>query len=155
LLCSVNGAVDVLPCSTCAYLNGGPVLTCAGADARRSVVSAEQGSGRGRPSGPPGRSRRVGSGRRRRRTAWLEQGEAAGSWPPTGQEESFFERGGLPGYELRPLDDAAAAAWLGTARPNSHHPWTTNRGTVGGPAAPGRFSPRVRLRPAGGASRRR
>jgi hypothetical protein len=29
LLCSVNDAVNVLPSSTCAYLNGGPVLTCA------------------------------------------------------------------------------------------------------------------------------
>jgi hypothetical protein len=29
LPCSVNDAVNVLPCSTCVYLNGGPVLTCA------------------------------------------------------------------------------------------------------------------------------
>jgi hypothetical protein len=29
LLCSVNDVVNVLPCPTCAYLNGGPVLTCA------------------------------------------------------------------------------------------------------------------------------
>jgi hypothetical protein len=29
LLCSVNDAVNVLPCSTWAYLNGGPLLTCA------------------------------------------------------------------------------------------------------------------------------
>jgi hypothetical protein len=28
LLCSVNDAVNVLPCSTCVYLNDGPVLTC-------------------------------------------------------------------------------------------------------------------------------
>jgi hypothetical protein len=28
LLCSVNDAVNVLPCSTCVYINGGPVLTC-------------------------------------------------------------------------------------------------------------------------------
>lgn len=32
-------------------------------------------------------------------------------------EESFFERGGLPGYELLPLDDAAAAALIGDRFP--------------------------------------
>jgi hypothetical protein len=32
-------------------------------------------------------------------------------------EESFFERGGLPGYELQPLGDAAAAALLGARFP--------------------------------------
>jgi hypothetical protein len=29
LLCSVNDAVNVLPCSTWSYLYGGPSLTCA------------------------------------------------------------------------------------------------------------------------------
>jgi Homeodomain-like domain len=35
LSCSVNDAVNVLPCSTCAYLNGGPVLTCSTFTRRR------------------------------------------------------------------------------------------------------------------------
>jgi hypothetical protein len=35
LLRSVNDAVNVLPCSTCAYLNGGPLLTCAAFPGRR------------------------------------------------------------------------------------------------------------------------
>jgi hypothetical protein len=35
LLCSVNDATNVLPCSTCAYLNGGPFLTCAPFPGRR------------------------------------------------------------------------------------------------------------------------
>jgi hypothetical protein len=35
LFCSVNDAVNVLPCSTWAYLNDGPVLTCAAFTRRR------------------------------------------------------------------------------------------------------------------------
>jgi hypothetical protein len=36
LFCSVNDAVDALPCATCAYLNGGPLLTCAAFTGRLS-----------------------------------------------------------------------------------------------------------------------
>ncbi len=35
LPCSVNDAVNVLPCYTCAYLNDGPALTCAAFPGRR------------------------------------------------------------------------------------------------------------------------
>src|SRR5215217_3983634 len=42
LLCSVNDAVKVLPCSIWAYLNGGPVLTCAALPGRRRVSGRPQ-----------------------------------------------------------------------------------------------------------------
>ena len=42
LLCSVNDAVNVLPCSTCVYLNGGPSLTCAAFTGRREVSGRPQ-----------------------------------------------------------------------------------------------------------------
>jgi hypothetical protein len=42
LLCSVNDAVNFLPCSTCAYLNGRPLLTCAAFTRRRWVSGRPQ-----------------------------------------------------------------------------------------------------------------
>jgi pimeloyl-ACP methyl ester carboxylesterase len=42
LLCSVNDAVNVLPCATCAYLNDGPLLTWAAFPGRREPSSRPQ-----------------------------------------------------------------------------------------------------------------
>jgi hypothetical protein len=42
LLCSVNDAVNVLPCATWAYLNGGPFLTCAAFPGRRLLSGRPQ-----------------------------------------------------------------------------------------------------------------
>jgi hypothetical protein len=42
LLCSVNDAVNVLPCSTWSYLNGGPFLTWAAFPGRRRLSGRHQ-----------------------------------------------------------------------------------------------------------------
>jgi hypothetical protein len=42
LVCSVNDAVNVLPWSTCGYLNGGPFVTCAAFPGRRWLSGRPQ-----------------------------------------------------------------------------------------------------------------
>jgi hypothetical protein len=42
LICSVNDMVNVLPCAAWAYLNGGPVLTCAAFPGQRWLYGRHQ-----------------------------------------------------------------------------------------------------------------
>jgi hypothetical protein len=75
LPCSVNDAVNVLPCSTCTYLNGGPLLTCA---SFQDDASFRPPPGYGSSSRGPSPARRVLSlpssqaGSRARSAGWLD-----------------------------------------------------------------------------------